>query len=154
MEFERKDLPDQHYIYVEKEVPYGPEIADAMGAAFGEVFSFVGTHGLTPLSMPMSVYPGMDAETLRFHGGVIVSKEDAAKASGTVKAGLLPACEVMHTTHVGPYDGMNKTHQAMWTHMKDNDIPQAMPIWEIYADDPGQVAEQDLRTEIYCKIGS
>ena len=53
MDFIRKTLPEQHYIYVDKEVPYGPEISDAMGAAFGEVFGFIGQNGITPLAMPI-----------------------------------------------------------------------------------------------------
>ena len=55
MSFEKKSLPAQSYIYVEREVPYGPEIGAAMGSAFAEIFGFVGQNGLTPLAMPMSV---------------------------------------------------------------------------------------------------
>jgi len=60
MEFTRQTLPAQHYLYVTRECPYGPEIAEAMGSGFAEVFGFVAENGITPLSMPMSVYHGMD----------------------------------------------------------------------------------------------
>lgn len=153
MDFARKSLQTQHYIYVDREVPYGPEIADAMGSAFGEVFGFIGKNGVSPLSMPMSVYTGMDPEILRFRGGVIVSAADAAKASGNIKSDTLPEGDVMHVTHLGPYHNLNKTHQALWKHMETEGIPGAMPIWEIYVDDPGEVAEDQLRTEIYRTIG-
>lgn len=153
MSFERRTFEAQPYIYVEKEVPYGPEIAEAMGAAFGEVFGFVGANGITPLAMPMSVYWGMDPKILRFHGGVLVSADDAAKVSGNIKAGELPAGDAMHTMHVGSYDNMNVTHQSMWNHMKENGINGTMPVWEIYVDDPGEVEADKVRTEIYCAIG-
>ena len=152
MEFTRKTLPAQSYVYVDREVPYGPEIAEAMGSAFGEVFGFLGQNGITPLAMPMSVYTGMDPNILRFRGGVIVAAEDAAKASGNIKSAELPAGDVMTVTHVGAYDEMNKTHQAMWAHMKENEIEAAMPIWEIYVDDPGEVAAEKVRTDIYCAL--
>ncbi len=153
MDFIRKTLPEQHYIYVDKEVPYGPEISDAMGAAFGEVFGFIGQNGITPLAMPMSVYMGMDPEILRFRGGVIVSAEDAARASGTIKAATIPAGDAMHVVHVGDYGALGDTHKAMWDHMKDQGINGTMPVWEIYIDDPGEVAQDKVRTEIYCAIG-
>lgn len=30
---------------------------------------------------------------------------------------------------------------------------QALPIWEVYVDDPGEVPEAELRTEIYRRVG-
>ncbi|WP_044006443.1 GyrI-like domain-containing protein [Jannaschia sp. CCS1] len=152
MEFTRKTLPAQPYIYVERECAYGPEIADAMGSAFGEIFAFVGQSGITPLSMPMSVYTGMDPKILRFRGGVIVSTDDAAKAEGAIKSDALPAGDVMHVIHKGPYDTMNLTHKALWEHLEAQGTPGTMPTWEIYTDDPGDTAPEDLRTEIFCTI--
>lgn len=153
MSFSRKTLEPQHYIYVDREVPYGPEIGPAMGSAFGEVFGFVAANGITPLAMPMSVYTGMDPDILRFRGGVIVSAEDAGKATGQIKADTLPGGDVMTTTHLGSYDLMSETHKALWAHMEAEGIKGGMPVWEIYIDDPDTVAEADLRTEIYCTIG-
>lgn len=153
MDFIRKTLEAQHYIYVDREVPYGPEIADAMGSAFGEVFGFIRERNISPLSMPMSVYTGMDPEILRFRGGVIVSPQDAAKVTGPIKSDVLPGGDVMHVIHKGAYQNLNQTHQALWRHMESENIPGTMPIWEIYVDDPGDVAEDQLRTEIYRTIG-
>jgi len=152
MEFTRIALDGAAYLYVERECPYGPEIADAMGSAFGEVFGFVGAAGITPLSMPMSVYLGMDPNILRFRGGVIVSDEDAAKAAAPILVDHLPKGEAMMGVHVGPYDAIGDSHQALWKHMEDAGIASAMPVWEIYIDDPGEVAPDALRTEIYRTI--
>lgn len=153
MEFHRKTLPAQPYLYVDREVPYGPQIAEAMGSAFAEVFGFVAEHGITPLGMPMSVYLGMDPAILRFRGGVLVSEDDAAKASGPIQRDTLPAGEAMMATHVGGYDTLNKTHQALWSHLETEGLTGAMPIWEIYVDDPGDTSPDELRTEIYRRIG-
>lgn len=152
MEFTRKSLPERHYLYVEKECGYGPEIAEAMGAGFGAVFGFAGSKGITPLSMPMSLYFGMDPEVLRFRSAVIVSAEDAAKAADGISAGTLPAGDVMTTTHVGAYDAMNQTHQALWAHMEAEGIAGAFPIWEEYIDDPGDTAPEALRTAIFRMV--
>ena len=153
MDVTRKTLPERHYLYVAQECPYGPEIATAMGAAFGEAFGFVGQKGVTPLAHPMAVYWGMDPKILRFHGGFLVSPEDAAKAEGNVKSGILPAGEVMMAVHVGSYGKMNETHEALWSHIKAEGLTGDMPVWEVYIDDPGEVPEEELRTEIYCMLG-
>lgn len=154
MEFIRKKLRRQSYVYVDREVPYGPEIAQAMGSAFGEVFGFVHGNGIKPKSMPMSVYIAMpDGPNLHFRGGVIVTAKDAAKATGNIKADKLPGGEVMHVVHTGPYENLHLSHQALWKHMEDEGIPAAMPVWEIYVDDPEKTAPDALRTEIYRAIG-
>ncbi len=153
MQFERKSFQAQPYLYVAKECSYeGDAIADAMGAAFGEVFGFIAQTGITPLSMPITVYHGMDPKTLRFQSGVFVSEKDAAKAKDPVKAGQLPACDAMTTTHQGPYTNLNQSHGALWKHMEEAGIEGAMPVWEIYVDDPEHTAPDQLRTEIYRAI--
>ena len=152
MQPKRVTLQAQPYLYVERECPYGPEIADAMASAFGEVFSFAQEHGITPASMPISVYVGMDPAVLRFRGGYLVTPEDATKATGRVRADELPAGDVMTVTHVGPYQGLGSTHQQMEEAMKAGGTPSGLPIWEHYVDDPDEVAEDELRTEIFRPI--
>ncbi len=151
MEITRKSLPEQHYIYVDREASYaGNEIAEAMGSGFGEVFGFTGAKGITPLSMPMSVYIEMPSgDKMSFRAAVLVNAEDAQKAEGDVKAATLPAGDALTTTHVGPYANLNQSHKALWDYADEHDLPKAMPVWEIYVDDPGKTAEAELRTEIF-----
>ena len=56
-------------------------------------------------------------------------------------------------THVGPYSNLNQSHGALWKYMETEGIPGAMPVWEIYIDDPDGTDEDKLRTEIYRAIG-
>lgn len=151
MSIERKALPIQHYLYVDREASFtGGEIANAMGSGFGEVFGFISQQGILPLSMPMTVYlkmPGGDK--MAFRCGAIVSEEDSKCANGVIKSDVIPACEVFTTTHTGPYANLNETHKALWDHMETQGVAKAMPVWEIYIDDPGKTPEAELRTEIY-----
>ena len=148
MSFDRKSIGEQTYVYVERTTPMS-EIANAMGDGFGAVFGTLGAKGITPRSMPMSVYFEM-ADPLTFRVGAIVSAEDAA-ASG-LDQDTLPG-EVVTTLHTGAYSGLGATHQALWKHMEAEGMAAAMPVWEIYIDDPGDTAEADLRTEIYRAVG-
>ncbi|MEL6361951.1 MAG: GyrI-like domain-containing protein [Pseudomonadota bacterium] len=156
MTIERKTLSEQHYLFVERESSMsGPEIADAMGSGFGEVFGFNAQKGIAPISMPMAIYMEMPSgDKMAFRVGVFVSPEDAAKAEGNIKSATMPAGDALMMTHVGPYATLNVSHKALWDHMTNEGLPQAMPVWEIYVDDPTTVSEDKLRTEIYRAIGS
>jgi len=156
MDFERKTMPEQHYLYEDRAVSFmdPAAIGQAMGSAFAEVFGFASANNVTPLSMPTSLYVEMPTDgTMRFRGGVFVSAQDAAKASGEIRAGQIPAGDVVRTTHVGPYSSLNVSHKALWDHMAGLGLTKAMPVWEVYVDDPTTVAESDCRTEIYRAVG-
>lgn len=155
MEFERKTLPEQHYLYVDRECAFDAKsIGEAMASGFGEVFGFTQGKGITPLSMPTSIYMEMPSDKLRFRAGVFVSADDAARAEEPVKACVMPAGEVVTATHVGPYATLNQSHKALWDYVEKQGLPTAMPVWEIYVDDPAKTPEADLRTEIYRALGA
>jgi len=154
MNFERKTLPRQHYLYVDRTAAItAKDIGDAMTSGFSELFGFVASKSVTPLSMPIAVYMEMPTDNvMRFRAGVFVNADDAKRAEGDVKAGVMPAGEAFTATHVGPYASLNQTHRALWDHMTDQGVVKAMPVWEVYIDDPTKTPEAQLRTEIYRAI--
>ena len=153
MEITREELPEQHYIYVEKRCGMGPEIAQAMGEGFGAAFGWLAENGIAPQSMPMTVYTEMPSGgQMVFRCGALVTPEDAAKASGPARADTLPAGPALKALHKGAYASMNQTHDALWKHAKAEGLESRMPVWEIYIDDPGETAEADLRTEVFHAV--
>ena len=154
MPIERKTLPEQPYLYVERTAGYA-DIAAAMGSGFGAVFGFVHGAGITPLGMPMTVYVEMPSgDTLSFRSAVFVTSEDAARASGEIKAASIPAGEAFTTTHVGAYQTIDQAHKALWAEMDAQGAPKSDLVWEIYIDDPGETPEQTLRTEVYRAVSA
>jgi AraC family transcriptional regulator len=75
-----------------------------------------------------------------------------------VPAGLveqhLPAGEYACTLHVGPYEGLGDT----WLRLLGEWLPAsgrrmgAGPSYELYLNNPMQVAKEDLRTELYIHL--
>lgn len=154
MQLERKTLPEQHYLYVDRKAGFtGTEIADAMASGFGEVFVFIQSQGIQARGMPMSLYMEMpDGDQMAFRCGMMVSAEDAQKASGSVLAGVIPAGDVVTGVHVGSYANLNVSHKALWDYCDEHGFTKTMPVWEHYVDDPTTVAEDAIRTEIYRRV--
>ncbi len=155
MEFERKTLPEQHYLYVDREAGFtGTEIADAMGSGFGEVYGFIQKNGIAPLSMPVSMYMEMpNGPKMAFRCVMFVSADDAQKAADGIKAGSMPAGDAVTGLHVGPYASLNESHKALWAYCEGQGYARSMPVWEHYVDDPTTVEEAKCRTEIFTRLG-
>ncbi len=91
---------------------------------------------------------------MKFRAAVFVTEEDAKKAEGSVKAAVMEAGDALTTTHVGPYANMNQSHKALWDYADKEGLSKAMPVWEIYVDDPTSTPEAELRTEIFHALGA
>ncbi|MEL7548093.1 MAG: GyrI-like domain-containing protein [Pseudomonadota bacterium] len=155
MEIKRITLPQQHYLYVERTATYeGSSIAEAMGSGFGEVTGFAEQHSIERLTMPSSIYVDMPGPNgMTFRAAIFVKAEDATKANGNIKAGVMPAGDAYTATHRGSYATLSQSHNALWGQMDTDGVLKAMPIWEVYADDPTLVPEAECRTEIFRAVG-
>lgn len=156
MDIQRKSLPEQHYLYVERTSALsGEAIGAAMVSGFSEIMTFTAQKGIAPLSAPIALYVEMPSGgQMAFRAGVFVSASDAKRAEGSVKAGAIAAGDAYMATHVGPYMSLNQTHRAMHEQLTAQGMAQAMPVWEVYVDDPQTTPEATLRTEIYRGAGA
>lgn len=155
MKFERKTLPQKTYIYIEHTIAIsGPEITQAMGTGFGELFMLLQKTGVAPISAPMAIYPDMPSNNqMTFRTAFAVEDGDAQKFAGQVETDIIPAGDAVMGLHVGPYMGLGQTHQALWKYMEGEGISGSF-VWEVYIDDPDAVAEAELRTEVYRGVAS
>lgn len=153
--FELTDVEEMPYLYQERSCAMDPQqISAAMGEVFCSVMGFLQKHGIQPASPPLSVYYGYDPETLTFRAGFPVSKDDAAKAEGEIKAAATPAGKALTFTHVGPYAKLRESYGEAMKYIEDNNLKMSAPAWEIYIDDPGTTPEAQLRTNIFMSLAS
>ncbi len=90
--------PEQPYMAVRAQVTMAE--LPALGARFGEVFGWLGAHGLAPVGAPFFRYNVIDmAGQLDMEAGVPVAA--AAEGDGTVVAGVTPSGRYATMTYVG-----------------------------------------------------
>lgn len=147
---EASELP---YLYVEKTSSMAPdEIGRAMGEAFGAVWGFMQDHAIAPAGGALSVYYDFDMTQMDFRAGFVVAPDDLAKAEGAVKGDVTPAGPVARFVHKGPYETVGADYDLLMAWLEKEGLKMAVPAWEVYLNDPDQVAPEDLLTECSVRL--
>jgi len=93
-------------------------------------------------------------QEIRFDLGVIFAEETDVSAEDGMAYQTIGAGRWAIFTHVGPYDTLWQTWQAVcrdWLPTSDYELRDAIPF-ENYIDDPASVESAKLRTQIYLPI--
>lgn len=148
------NVAERPYLYTERSCSMDPgDISENMEIAFRTVGELIEEKGIADPGNALSVYYTHDAQTLTFRAGFLVSAEDAERAEGNVKAGVLPAGRVLNFIHRGPYAKLRDSYGEMMEYLEENGMTVGAPTWEIYLNEPDSVASEDeLETDIYVSI--
>lgn len=109
-------------------------IGQVIGPLFGELFGWLGSRGIAPLGAPWVRYLVVGAEECELELGASLSEE--TEGDGRVRAGVMPACDVIKTLHTGPYDELPSAYRAMADWLSANGSVAAGAVWEVYLTDP------------------
>jgi effector-binding domain-containing protein len=63
-----------------------------------------------------------------------------------------PACKVLSFLHKGSYQKLHETYAFLLKYMHENNLEISGPNRELYFNDPSEVSEEDLKTEIQIPI--
>jgi AraC family transcriptional regulator len=155
---EIRTLPDMKVLYARAtEVMTGPAFQTANVEAFNKLMRYLmAHHSKEDIGHVIAIYPDEPevGKEVSFDAGVIFVEgvESAAKVGLAYQT--LPGGRWAIFRHVGPYDTLWQTWQAIyrdWLPTSGQELRNAIPF-EDYVDDPSQVAPEQLRTEIYVPI--
>lgn len=68
--------------------------------------------------------------------------------AGEISNSELPGGRVAVTVHRGPYEGLHGTYERLQAWMTEQGHALGGAPWESYVDDPTDMAEADVRTEV------
>ena len=112
------------------------EISAAMGQGFGKVFEAVARSGGTPSGPVFARYFEFAEDSIDFECGIAV--ETPFSGDGEVEASDLGGCEAAVALHIGPYDTLCQTYEALQAWVEAQGHKPSSVMWEVYLTDPDQ----------------
>lgn len=148
-DIEVTQIPAQEALLVSKRVPMS-EIGAAMGEAFHALMDHSLATGAVFAGPPFALYPEMPAEEVYFLVGMPVAP--GAVAGEGVALEVVPACEAATLIHRGSYESMESSWRQLMAWLGTSGRTPSGPMREVYLNDPDEVAEADLLTQLVVPL--
>jgi effector-binding domain-containing protein len=132
-DFKVEELPPQPALAI-RETAAVAEIPAKMGECFAALVRFFGERRIPFAGHPFAYYHSWsDAATVMDVGFPV---PPGTAGEGRIQAVTLPGGRIVTGTHVGPYDKIVETYNAMDVWMKSNGLTPAGNMWETYLTVP------------------
>jgi len=149
MEVEIKNIEEKKAAYVSVTGPY-----DQLPEFFGEVVGYVMKENLQITEPPYGIYMNspmeVPPEELRYEVGITFTGD--ANGEGRVKIKEIPAHQVVSTVYKGPYGQAAQIYQVLIKYAMENSYNIVGPVKEIYINNPMEVSESELLTEVQFPV--
>lgn len=151
-------LDSQNILFIPIEATKQSEISALMGPAYGQIMGFMQRNQLAMATPPLAVYRQVGGDVSGGFGswhidvGVGVAVETLSGITGEIQLGQLPAGSVIKYVQTGPYSQAEKSYEIIDAYMEEQGLVANGDPWEVYINDPGEVAEADLITHIYQPV--
>ena len=136
-------------------VMHGPYSQTPEG--YGELYGWIGQHGLQPAGMPQAVYLTMPGETAESESvwelwapvaeGAEVVADERAIGVKRIEAGT-----VASAMHRGPYDEVGPVYEKLFAWIPTQQCAVCGPPREVYFSDPAEVPPEEYLTEIQIPV--
>lgn len=133
--------PAQPAVAMRTTVPV-EKLKDFLGQAYCATFTYISEMGAQPVGMPFACYRNMDMQALDVEAGCAVSR--ALPARGELLAAEIPAGQYATCMHVGSYDSMTVTYEAMSKWMAEQGVQPTGVVYEFYHSEPETPPEQTV----------
>lgn len=148
-----KEVPDQMVVSHKVEATLWT-VGEEIGKGFGSMMQVVSEQGVSPTGPPFIVYHDMIVDeslgTIELCFPVAQPIDD----SGDVKDAEIAGGPTATTMHKGSYSELATAYHALSTWISNHGHYPAGPPREVYLNDPNEVGQDDLLTEVSWPINS
>lgn len=139
-----RQLPEVQVFSQRKRVGVGPE---HVAPFVRETLEKLNAQGADPAGAPIMIWH--DEE----FGGPDTDLEVAwPVADPRAVNRRLPATRAVTAMHVGPYDGITKVYEAVFSWINSQGLKQSGPIREVSCNDPAKTPPEKLVTEVFIPV--
>jgi effector-binding domain-containing protein len=149
------DLPPQPTVAARVQQPFDElDIGPLFELHMANVADRIADLGGEPSGAPYARYYEFGPERADVEFGVPVAapvpnlRPLAECEAGEVGSGELPGGPAAITVHRGAYPGLSAAYDRLRDWMREHGHAPGVGAWESYLDDPTEVGEADLRTEV------
>lgn len=127
-------------------------LSSALGEAFGAIYKHATGVGAVISGPPYCRYHGMGEGEFDIEAGMPVLR--MVGGVGDISPGALPGGLMATVWHLGPYEALGDTHEALAAWAGEQGYTFAGGPWEVYVTDPGEEPDpQRWKTRIYLPLG-
>ena len=135
---------------VRERVPMS-ELPQFFGRALHQAMAAVRAQGRHPVGPPFSLYHGMPTDAVDVEAGFPV--DGPITVVDGVTPGVLPGGTVAETLHVGPYESLGETYDAVLSYVKAQGLTPSSDMWEVYLSDPEREPDPATwRTQVFWPV--
>jgi effector-binding domain-containing protein/DNA-binding transcriptional MerR regulator len=148
-----REVPDQTVLAITARDLDMRNLAPVFGQILGELYGYIGRSGIEPQGPPFAIYRGLDNDAPsdvlpEMQLCVPIGARPAGEPGGRIEVVDMPGCATAYTVHHGPYHELRPAYSALYGWIEEHGhLPGDAPR-EVYLNDPGQVDESELLTEI------
>ena len=133
------ELHEQPTAVLRETVPMN-QLRQFFDRAYSSVMAAVQQQHVQLAGPPFAMYRGMPTDVVDVEAGFPLAAPYPG-GDGGVTAGTLPAGRALEAMHVGPYESLPDTYNAVMARMQADGLTPGNTMWEYYLSDPA--AEPD-----------
>jgi effector-binding domain-containing protein len=147
------DVEQIYYVGIRAEAQLS-EMAGSIATSFESLVDTSVAEQFSISGSPFCIYNSMDMKTHRCGYTAAVPTYDPTPLEAPYVSAIRPACRALKVIHAGPYRHLGNAWSLVMAEAKERKlkIQKSQPPFEKYLNNPAEVDENDLITEIYLPI--
>lgn len=142
---EIREVPEQPCLLISAKKKM-EELPAFLQESYGKLYGYAQGKGRACFAR----YPSWTKDEFTIEAGIVTAEPMAPQ--GEIECGTYGGHRALFVVHKGPYDKVGAAYGAIQGHMEEKAMKSAGAPYEVYLNDPRDVPESELQTEVYWPI--